>query len=57
MRHDEYQDGSVLDRLADIWYRGDVLGKLNSGKVFSVLMLIVDDLGQFFALKLRSSVS
>lgn len=52
MGHDKDQHRSPLHRLANIRDSLDIIGQLDAGQVFPVLVLFVDDLGQLLALKL-----
>jgi hypothetical protein len=55
MRHDEDDGSCALDCLSDIGDSNDILGKLNSREILLVLMILVNDLCQFPALKLDVS--
>jgi hypothetical protein len=52
MGHDKDQHRSPLHRLANVRDSLDIIGQLDAGQVFPVLVLFVDDLGQLPALKL-----
>lgn len=52
MRHDKYQHSSILDRVSDIRDRLDIIGKGDSRQVLLVLVILIDDLGEFTTFEL-----
>lgn len=52
MGHNKDQGCSVLDCLSDIWDSNHILGKLDAGKVFLVLVILIDDFSELPAFEL-----
>jgi hypothetical protein len=55
MRHDEDDSSCALDCLFNIGNSNDILGKLDSGEILLVLMILINDLCQLSSLKLDVS--